>query len=155
MPNPSVQQPSDCAILVVDDEPIICEVLQSALQSFYKVTTCQSGAEALALVERGNFDLVISDLSLPGASGLSVLKFAKEKDDLTEIMIITGYASLETATSAINLGVAAYLTKPLVLDDLLLQVEKAVATRLFHIKSKRLMEEAGALSPMSRTTFST
>ncbi|HEX7510785.1 MAG TPA: response regulator, partial [Chitinivibrionales bacterium] len=133
---------SDCSILVVDDEEIICDLLQSTLQSSYKVTTCQSGTEAVTLLKKQSFDVVISDLGLPGLSGLEVLKFAKEKDDFTEIMIITGFASLETATSAINLGVSAYLTKPLTLSDLELQVEKAVATRLFHKKSKRLMEES-------------
>jgi len=142
-----LQHPSECAILVVDDEEIICDLLQSSLEGSYKVTTCLSGTDAIALLEQRSFDVVISDLSLPGVSGLDVLKFAKEKDDFTEIMIITGFASLETATSAINLGVAAYLTKPLILADLQLQVEKAVATRLFHIKSRRFMEEAGAFEP--------
>ena len=140
-------RPSDCSILIVDDEEIVCDVLYSALKDAYKVTTCQSGAEALRLLEERSFDVVISDLSLPGASGLDVLKFAKEKDDFTEIMIITGFASLESATSAINLGVAAYLTKPLILSDLQLQVEKAVATRLFHLKSILFMKESGGFAP--------
>ena len=138
---------SDCSILVVDDEEIICDLLQSTLQSSYKVTTCQSGTEAVALLKKQSFDVVISDLGLPGLSGLEVLKFAKGKDDFTEIMIITGFASLESATSAINLGVSAYLTKPLTLSDLELQVEKAVATRLFHKKSKRLMEKSADFDP--------
>lgn len=141
------KRPSDCAILVVDDEEIICELLESALHGTYRVTTCLSGAEALRLLEQHSFDVVISDLGLPGVSGLDVLRFAKDKDDFVEIMIITGFASLESATSAINLGVAAYLTKPLAIADLQLQVEKSVATRLFHLKSLRFMKEAGGFEP--------
>ena len=99
------------------------------------------------MLEESEFDVVISDLKLPGVSGLEVLKFAKEKDDFTEIMIITGYASLESATSAINLGVSAYLTKPLAIADFLMQVEKAVATRLFHLKSAMFMKESGDIEP--------
>jgi diguanylate cyclase (GGDEF)-like protein len=141
------KRPSDCSILVVDDEKNICELLKSALQTAYKVTTCQSGADAIRLLEARQFDVVISDLGLPGVPGLDVLRFAKDKDDFTEIMIITGFASLESATSAINLGVTAYLTKPLAISDLLLQVEKAVATRLFHLKSARIMKESGGVEP--------
>jgi len=62
-------------------------------------------------------------------------------------MIITGYASLETAARAITLGVSAYLSKPLALADLLVQVEKAVATRLFHLKSISLMQESDSFAP--------
>jgi diguanylate cyclase (GGDEF)-like protein len=142
-----VKLPSDCTILIVDDEKVICKLLSSALAGRYNVFTCQTGEDAVRMLEESEFDVVISDLKLPGVSGLEVLKFAKEKDDFTEIMIITGYASLESATSAINLGVSAYLTKPLAIADFLMQVEKAVATRLFHLKSAMFMKESGDIEP--------
>ena len=127
MGNFQIKHPSDCSILVVDDEEVVCDLLHTVLQEHYKVTTCRSGNEALLLIKDHDFDVVISDLSLPDMSGLEVIKFSKEKDDFVEIMIITGFASLDSATSAINLGVSAYLTKPLLVNNLLLQVEKAVA----------------------------
>jgi diguanylate cyclase (GGDEF)-like protein len=142
-----MKHPSDCTILVVDDEEIVCDLLHTVLQEHYKVTTCRSGNEALLLIKDHDFDIVISDLSLPDMSGLEVIKFSKEKDDFVEIMIITGFASLDSATSAINLGVSAYLTKPLLVDNLLLQVEKAVATRLFHLKSLDLMKNGDSFAP--------
>jgi diguanylate cyclase (GGDEF)-like protein len=142
-----IKHPADCSILVVDDEEIICDLLDSILKESYKVVTCRTGKEALTLIAERDFDIVISDLSLPDVSGLDVIKYAKEKDDFTEVLIITGFASLDSATIAINMGVSAYLTKPLSVNNLLLQVEKAVATRLFHTKSLELMKDSGAVAP--------
>jgi diguanylate cyclase (GGDEF)-like protein len=142
-----MKHPSDCSILVVDDEEIVCDLLDTILKDTYKVTSCRSGTDALRLIADRDFDVVISDLSLPDVSGLKVIKAAKEKDDFAEIMIITGFASLDSATSAINMGVSAYLTKPLSMDNLLLQVEKAVATRLFHLKSLDLMKDPDSCAP--------
>jgi diguanylate cyclase (GGDEF)-like protein len=142
-----VKNPSDCTILIVDDEKVICELLSSALKGRYRVYTCYSGTDAVNMIDSMYFDVVISDLKLPGLSGIEVIRHAKEKDDFTEVMIITGYASLESATSAINIGVSAYLTKPLSLSGLQLQVEKAVATRLFHLKSIAYMDESDNLEP--------
>lgn len=147
MENYLIKRPSDCTVLIVDDEEVICELLGSTLQDSYRVSLCQSGRRALELIEEGGFDLVIADLKLTDMSGIDVLRFAKEKDDLTELMVITGYASLESAARAITLGVSAYLTKPLSLADLLLQVEKAIATRLFHLKSISLMQESDSFAP--------
>jgi two-component system, cell cycle response regulator len=149
-----MKHPSECSILVVDDEEIVCDLLDSILKDSYKVTTCRSGGEGLSLIAAQDFDVVISDLSLPDVSGLDVIKFAKEKDDFIEIMIITGFASLDTATSAINLGVSAYLTKPLVVNNLLLQVEKSVATRLFHMKSLELMKDPDSFAPQVKDHLS-
>jgi two-component system, cell cycle response regulator len=145
--NLHLKRPSDCSILVVDDDEIICDWLSAILKESYKVTACRSGSEAIQTIADRDFDVVISDLNLPGASGLEVIKYAKEKDDFTEVMIITGFASLDSATSAINLGVTAYITKPISIESLLLQVEKAVATRLFHCRSLEFMKDAGAVAP--------
>ena len=94
-----------------------------------------------------DFDLVITDLKLPDISGIEVLSYAKGKDEYTEVIVITGYASLDSATLAINLGVNSYLIKPLAITDLLIQVEKAVASRLFHLKSIRYMQQFDTMAP--------
>jgi diguanylate cyclase (GGDEF)-like protein len=142
-----IKKPSDCSVLVVDDEAMLCSLLADTLQDSYTVTSCQSGRQALRLIEENDFDLVIADLKLKDMPGIDVLRSAKEKDDFTELMVITGYASLESASRAIMLGVSAYLTKPLSLADLILQVEKAVATRIFHLKSVSLMQQSDTFAP--------
>ncbi len=147
MENHQIQRPSDCSILVVDDEEIICELLDDTLKDNYKVTTCKTGAAAIRLINKKDFDVVIADLCLPDMSGIDIIKIAKNKDDFIEVLIITGFASLDSATNAINIGVSAYLTKPLSIGNLLLEVEKAVSSRLFHLKSLTLMKDPQSLAP--------
>lgn len=146
MSNHQIKRASECSILVVDDEEIICDVLQDALDPFYKVTTCNSGKEALNLIGQNDYDIVITDLKLSDISGIDVLNFIKTRDEYIEVIIITGYASLDTATMAINQGVNSYLLKPLDISDFLIQVEKAVASRLFHLKSLNIMNQSEGIS---------
>ena len=142
MDNHQIKKPSECNILVVDDEEIICDVLEEALEPFYKVTTCTSGSEALTLIEQNEFDVVVTDLKLPDISGIDILNYIKGKDEYAEVIIITGYASLDSATVAINQGVNSYMIKPLDITDFLIKVEKAVASRIFHLKSLNLMRNS-------------
>ena len=146
MDNHQIKKPSECNILVVDDEEIICDVLEEALEPFYKVTTCTSGSEALTLIEQNEFDVVVTDLKLPDISGIDILNYIKGKDEYAEVIIITGYASLDSATVAINQGVNSYMIKPLDITDFLIKVEKAVASRIFHLKSLNLMRNSEGIS---------
>lgn|GEM_PF-669712 len=141
------KRPSECAILIVDDDRIICEMLSNALEPAYKVTTCTKGADALALIDGHDFDVVVTDLKIPDVSGLDVLEYAKRKDEFTEVIVITGHASLDSATLAINQGVYSYLEKPLRIAEFTIQVEKAVASRLFHLRGIELMRQTDDLSP--------
>ncbi len=144
----SIRRPADCHILVCDDEPTICEFIKDALADTYpNVETCFTAGEAIRLLRGKEFDLVITDLRLPDMSGIEVLRFAKEKDEHLEVIIITGYGSLESAAEAINLGVTSYLFKPLDLDDFIEQADRAVSRRLFHLKSKMLMSRDATLGP--------
>jgi diguanylate cyclase (GGDEF)-like protein len=138
---------ADCQILIVDDEKITCEMLREALEPQYKVWTCNSGSEAFALIDGYDFDLIVTDLKLPDVSGIDVLGYAKGKDEYTEVIVITGFASVDTATLAINLGVYSYLVKPLSITDFLIQVQKAIASRLFHLKSIHIMHQFDTLAP--------
>jgi two-component system, cell cycle response regulator len=142
-----VKRPNECELLVVDDEETICSLIETALHDLCRVSTCANAAQALSLIESRDFDVVISDLKLPDASGIDVLKAARTKDDYTELMIVTGFASLETAAEAIEIGVSSYLIKPLTMVDLRLQVEKAIANRLFHLKSIMLMQRSNDIAP--------
>jgi two-component system, cell cycle response regulator len=143
---PIINQPSECRVLIVDDEVNFCKLLCSALEPLYKVTGCHSGKEACALIERNDFDAVVTDLRLNDITGIDVLRCAKTKDPYTEVLMITGYASLESASVALDLGAISYIEKPVRMEDFLVRIEKAMASRLFHLKSLRLMQKSGEMS---------
>jgi diguanylate cyclase (GGDEF)-like protein len=142
-----VKRSVECEILVVDDEEIIRSLFMSTFKDLYRVSTCGTGRDAIALIDERDFDVVISDLKLPDIDGMDVLRAARKKDDFTELLVITGFATLESAAKAIEIGVSSYLMKPISLADLQIRVEKAVATRLFHLKSVMLMKHSDAIDP--------
>lgn len=142
---------SEFTILIVDDEEVLLSFLHEALGTEYNVTTASNGTEAIALLTRGGFDILVSDLKLPDMSGIDILKFAKEQDELIEAIIMTGYATLDSATSSINLGASGYLVKPLALDELTYQINRAIAQRSFHLKSQRVLERSEQFSPDEKT----
>lgn len=141
MGNGEVKGRSEFRVLVVDDEKNVCTLLKESLKDKYLVDTCYNVNDALYNIESASYDVVITDLKLQDASGIDVLKYAKRKDKFIEVIIITGYGSVESASEAINLGVSSYLNKPLKIDDLHMQVERAIASRNFHLKSLRLLNE--------------
>ncbi len=113
-------------ILVVDDEPkmtsLICGTLEDA---GHNVTTTTDPKEALALIEKHSFDVVITDLSMPEVSGMTILEKALEKEG-TEVIMMTAYGTAETAVAAMKKGAADYLLKPFSLEELELLVKKLV-----------------------------
>jgi CheY-like chemotaxis protein len=114
-------------ILVVDDESVIRELISEILKpSGFIVETAPNGLIALKLLNMGHHDLVLVDLKMPGIDGLDFIRRAKENHPDTEFAIVTGYASLESAVDAINLGVSAYLHKPLSSADELISMVKRV-----------------------------
>ncbi len=125
-------------VLVVDDERMYRYLLQKALEAEeYEVLIAEDGERAIQLIEQNNFDIVLTDLAMPGKDGLAVLRAAKKKNDLTVVIIITGYASLDTALAAIHDGVYDYITKPFQLDEIKLTLKNASE----RINLKRLNEE--------------
>lgn len=131
-------------IICVDDEPEILEILNDLLTSEgYAVRCAPDGEQAIEAFRREPADVIITDLRMPGMDGLEVLRTIKEIDDLTEVIILTGYGSLDTAVSALkNDGAFDFLTKPLQeLDDLLLTIEKALSHRALCLENTLLMEE--------------
>jgi diguanylate cyclase (GGDEF)-like protein len=141
-----IKKPSDCHILIVDDETAVCELLTHVLGSRYQVASCYNGTDACRLMEQTDFDVIVADLRLPDMTGIEVMGFAKSRDAYTEVILVTGYASLESATNAIDLGAMSYIEKPLNIQEFLIQIEKAVASRLFHLKSLTLMQSSGEMS---------
>ena len=112
-------------ILLVDDEPLIRLSMVDALEAIgYDIEAAASGTEGLAAIRQRPFDLVITDLRLPGADGLTVLTAAKEQSPPPEVVMITAHGSVETAVGAMKLGAFDYVTKPFQMDELLLIVER-------------------------------
>lgn len=117
-------------ILVVDDERRMCESLQTLLSKVgYEVTTAEESEEALKRIKNDSFDLVITDIKMPKADGLEILKAARKKDQDALVILMTGYASLESAISAINQGAYDYLMKPLEFSELKLTIQRALEKR--------------------------
>jgi diguanylate cyclase (GGDEF)-like protein len=145
MDGKAFRDPSDYRILVVDDEKKLCELLVSALKTKYNVQGLYTATDALGALAENAFDVVVTDLKLPDKSGLDILDFAKKKDTQIEVIIITGYASLDSAVKAVNLGAASYLVKPVSLANFAAQVDRAVAHRDFILKSQALMKEASGM----------
>lgn len=107
-------------ILVIDDEEIIRLGYARTLAGDHcKVELAWNGTEALSVLERHPFDVILLDLRMPGMDGMTVLKTIKERWPESEVIIITGYPSVETAKEAVRLGAYDYLTKPVDPDDVI------------------------------------
>ncbi|AMV71980.1 sigma-54 dependent transcriptional regulator [Desulfuromonas carbonis] len=114
-------------ILLIDDEAHNREALSLLLgNAGYRLETAASGEEALQILEKNSFDVVITDLFLPGVSGIGILKSVKESSPSTNVILITGNASAETAVEAMKEGAFDYITKPFNFEKLKIQVAKAV-----------------------------
>ena len=115
-------------ILVVDDELPVRELLQRILsESGYEVRQARSGAEALGLFDEEPYHLVITDLSMPGMDGMAVLRAIKEREPSVPVLLITAYATIDTAVEAIKAGAYDYITKPFDPDDLTITIKNALA----------------------------
>jgi DNA-binding response OmpR family regulator len=118
-------------ILVVDDERGICENVHKILaKKNYEVTQALSAQEALEKMAKESFSLLISDIVMPEKNGLELLKLVKEQWPLTKVIIMTAYASTDTAMKAIRLGALDYLPKPFTPKEIRDTVEKALSGEL-------------------------
>jgi len=114
-------------MLIVDDDKGLCEMLDDMFSQETEtgVTSTNNGLDAIEKIRKKNFDLILTDLMMPGANGIEVLKTAKEIDEGVHVIIITGFASLETAMDAIRKGAYDYITKPFKLDEIRIVVQNA------------------------------
>ena len=117
-------------ILVVDDEKSMRQLLEIALgKDGHRITVAESGGKACELIDKGSFDLVISDIKMPDMSGVEVLRYIKETDPGIPVIMVTAYASAETAVEALRLGAYDYLTKPFKIDELKANIRNALEKR--------------------------
>jgi len=114
-------------ILVVDDEESMRQLLEIALgKEGYRLTLAESGRKATEIFDKSSYDLVISDIKMPDMSGVEVLRHVKETDPSVPVIMITAYASAETAVEALRLGAYDYLTKPFKLEELKANIRNAL-----------------------------
>jgi len=126
-------------ILVIDDDPKMCESLSQVLgREGYEVQQAYRGEEGLERIRERNFDLVLTDLSMPGMDGLGLLKSVKTIAPDTGVIIITGYGTIDSAVRAMKHGATDYITKPIRAPQLRLVVSKALATHDLMVENKYL-----------------
>ena len=126
-------------ILVIDDEPVICDGCRLSLADRgFVVDTCQSGTKGLEMLLGAEYDLALLDMKLPDMNGMEILRHVKNEKPGIYIIVMTGYSSVENAVDAMKLGAFDYIAKPFTDDELLISVQRAVET-------KRLKEENLAL----------
>jgi two-component system, NtrC family, response regulator PilR len=129
-------------VLIVDDEKGMRDFLGIMLRKEgYAVSQAESAEKASDLISRGEFDLVISDISMPGQSGLEVLRQAKAAGPDTPVIMITAYASTESAVEALKLGAYDYIIKPFDVDELKIVVRNALEKRRLEAENRILKRE--------------
>ena len=144
MTPPQAQPAPRAKILVVDDEDQVVQIFQDLLtQQGYEVVSCGNGHEAIAKVTTEKFDLVLTDINLPGTDGLEVVRAAKAADKDTCVILITGYASTTTAIDALRQGAYDYITKPFDLWVTAKAIERGLESRMLARENRRLIHELG------------
>lgn len=123
-------QMAETTILVVDDEQFFLQLYSDMLkESNFAVETCSSGNEAIKRIQKGGIDVVLTDMVMPGADGLEVLRIAQLQSNPPDVILVTGHASTESAIQALKNGARDYLTKPFNPDELLHLLRTCVEQR--------------------------
>jgi len=137
-------------VLVVDDEIKITRLLSERIEAEgYSVESCTSAEQAKEKIEKGDVDIVLCDLKLGGMNGLELLKLTKKLSPLTDFVIMTAYASSDTAVEAMKLGAYEYLIKPFKMDEVLLllrriQERRSLVSQNIALKQRITTVEGGA-----------
>jgi DNA-binding NtrC family response regulator len=114
-------------VLVVEDRPSVLKLIATILERGYDVTGAVDGSTALSLIEAEAFEVVLTDIRMPGATGFDVLRAVRSRAPRTSVVMITAYANVTDAVASIKLGAYDYVAKPLDSDEISLVVARAVA----------------------------
>ena len=134
--------PETAGILVVDDETgtrlTLCGILEDA---GYEVMSTGSGTEAQEMIRNNSFNIIITDIRLPDVGGMVILELAKEINPDVAVIMMTGYASIETAVNAVNEGAYAYFVKPVNVDEMKTAIVNALRQQRLARENKRLVDD--------------
>lgn len=130
-------------ILITDDDAIIRETVREALgmNDSYEVFAAKNGEDAFSLIKERYFDIVLTDLKMPGMTGIELLEKIKEHSPQTGVIVMTAFGTVDTAVGAMKKGAFDYLTKPFSVDELEVVVEKAIKHRTVVAENQYLREE--------------
>jgi DNA-binding NtrC family response regulator len=128
-------------LLIVDDDRTLLSALKTVFDQENDVTVCNDGKKAIDLCRNEKFDLIITDLMMPGANGLEVLTETRKIDPDSLVVLITGFASLETAVQAIREGAYDYITKPFKLEEIKIIVNNAREKIRLIRENKKLIDD--------------
>lgn len=150
-------------ILVVDDERFIVEAISQHLRdSDYEVVGLVDSTEALERVNKEDFDLVLTDLRMPDVSGMDIARAVHARGTDTMVIILTGYATLDSAIESVGLNVYAYLNKPFELRELGCVVERALTTQrlkreneVLRLRVSKMLEDVSTLHEVTRFIYDT
>ena len=128
------------SVLIVDDEKHTREGLQQALQDNYDVSVASSADEAFNLMEAQEFEVIVTDLRMPGKSGLKVIDKALALANKPVVIMMTAYGNIESAVEAMKRGAVDFLTKPVNLEKLEILIQRALKTKTLEVEVKQLHE---------------
>jgi len=128
------------SVLIVDDEKHTREGLQQALAETYDVSVAASADEAFNLLDAQPFDIVLTDLRMPGKSGLKVIDKALALSNRPAVLMMTAYGNIETAVEAMKRGAVDFLTKPVNIERLEVLMQRALKTRTLEVEVQQLHE---------------
>jgi len=134
------------SILVVDDEPIMQEILGDFLrEEGYSIDIAGSGEEGVELAQESSYDCAIVDLMMPGIDGIETMQKLREIDTSLPVIVVTAFASVESAVEAMKQGAFEYITKPFKNDEVLVVLQNAIRTRQLELEVPQLKEEVKTL----------
>ena len=123
-------------ILIVDDEEVVRRShLRSLASAGCNAQAAEDGDEALRVMEQNSFDVILLDLRMPGLDGMDVLKTIKERWPDSEVVVITGYPTIESAKESVRLGAFNYLAKPVGPDDVIKAANDAFTQKRWALRS--------------------
>ena len=129
-------------ILVVDDEPRICQLIEELLKlEGYQIDVSFSGTDALEMIKQYNYQMLITDLKMPGIDGLELIQKAKEQNPEIRTIMVTGYTTVDTAVQSLRHGVDDYITKPFNIFELKKAVKQTLHTRQVAMENVQLLKD--------------
>jgi DNA-binding NtrC family response regulator len=130
-------------LIVDDDKDFLGTIAERLGMREFNVTTATEGTLAIKAAKKGNFDVAIVDMKMPGMDGMELLQILKKKHKFLEVIILTGYVSIDSAVEATKLGAYSYMEKPYDFEKLLTTLKEAYETRLkkkFEHDQRRMKE---------------